>query len=132
LQLRFQAGDRRFEALDLRARFGRQLGVINRNELARLRELVLLLPKTGGQLYERSKPAMLAAQLGQFLSVPERFRCRQRALDFVRPRERLGEAIAKAQLCFPYLLRNRSTRPAVSTSFCFPVKNGWQTLQISV
>jgi hypothetical protein len=58
------------------------------------------------------------------LSVPKRFRCRKRALDFIRPRERLGEAIAKAQLCFPYLLRNRSTRPAVSISFCLPVKNG--------
>jgi hypothetical protein len=25
----------------------------------------------------------------------------------------------------------RSTRPSVSTSFCRPVKNGWQLLQIS-
>src|SRR5579864_8276607 len=30
-----------------------------------------------------------------------------------------------------YLRRNRSTRPAVSTSLCLPVKNGWQTEQIS-
>src|SRR3954469_24568587 len=30
-----------------------------------------------------------------------------------------------------YLRRKRSTRPAVSTSFCFPVKNGWQAEQIS-
>jgi hypothetical protein len=75
---------------------------------------------------------MLATQLGQLLCVPERFRCRQRALDFFRTCERLGEAVAKAQLCFPYLVRNRSTRPAVSISFCFPVKNGWQTLQMSV
>jgi hypothetical protein len=75
---------------------------------------------------------VLAAQLGQPLSVSERFRCRERALDFRRPRERLGEAVAKAQLCFPYLVRNRSTRPAVSISFCLPVKKGWQTLQMSV
>jgi hypothetical protein len=75
---------------------------------------------------------MLPAQLGQLLCVPECFRCRQRALDFLSPRERLGEAVAKAQLCFPYLVRKRSTRPAVSTSFCFPVKKGWQTLQMSV
>ncbi len=27
--------------------------------------------------------------------------------------------------------RKRSTRPAVSTSFCLPVKNGWQAAQIS-
>src|SRR5687768_17818491 len=35
---------------------------------------------------------------------------------------------------FPYttLFRsNRSTRPAVSTNFCLPVKNGWQLLQMS-
>src|SRR6266852_5118690 len=30
-----------------------------------------------------------------------------------------------------YLRRNLSTRPAVSTSFCLPVKNGWQFEQIS-
>src|ERR1700744_3201229 len=30
-----------------------------------------------------------------------------------------------------YLRRNRSTRPAVSTSFCLPVKKGWQAEQIS-
>jgi hypothetical protein len=31
----------------------------------------------------------------------------------------------------PNFLLNRSTRPAVSTNFCLPVKNGWQELQIS-
>ena len=30
-----------------------------------------------------------------------------------------------------YFLSNRSTRPAVSTSFWRPVKNGWQEEQIS-
>src|SRR5579862_403454 len=30
-----------------------------------------------------------------------------------------------------YLRRKRSTRPAVSTSLCLPVKKGWQTEQIS-
>src|SRR5258708_18369515 len=29
------------------------------------------------------------------------------------------------------LRRKRSTRPAVSISFCLPVKNGWQAEQIS-
>jgi hypothetical protein len=67
---------------------------------------------------------MLAAELGQPLGVAERLRSRERALDFVGPRQRLGEAVAKVQLCFPYFVRNRSTRPAVSTSFCLPVKNG--------
>src|SRR2546422_10635101 len=32
---------------------------------------------------------------------------------------------------FLYFLWNRSTRPAVSTSFCLPVKNGWHFEQIS-
>src|ERR1700732_5621542 len=32
---------------------------------------------------------------------------------------------------FSYFRRKRSTRPAVSTSFCLPVKNGWQLEQIS-
>src|SRR6516162_90768 len=30
-----------------------------------------------------------------------------------------------------YFFWKRSTRPAVSTSFCLPVKNGWQLEQIS-
>src|SRR5581483_1100037 len=31
----------------------------------------------------------------------------------------------------PYFRWKRSTRPAVSTSFCLPVKNGWHAAQIS-
>src|SRR5262249_41801018 len=31
----------------------------------------------------------------------------------------------------PYLRLKRSTRPAVSTSFCLPVKKGWHAEQIS-
>ena len=31
-----------------------------------------------------------------------------------------------------YFFLNRSTRPSVSTIFCVPVKNGWQTEQISI
>ena len=30
-----------------------------------------------------------------------------------------------------YFFSKRSTRPAVSISFCLPVKNGWQEEQIS-
>src|SRR5437016_1221327 len=40
-------------------------------------------------------------------------------------------ASALAASALAYLRRNRSTRPAVSTSFCLPVKNGWQLEQIS-
>jgi hypothetical protein len=38
---------------------------------------------------------------------------------------------AFAVSAFAYLRRKRSTRPAVSISFCLPVKNGWQFEQIS-
>src|SRR4029078_38515 len=40
-------------------------------------------------------------------------------------------AVASAAVFLPYRLLNLSTRPAVSTSFCLPVKNGWQAEQIS-
>ena len=36
-----------------------------------------------------------------------------------------------AWAAFSYLRWKRSTRPAVSMSFCLPVKNGWQFEQIS-
>src|SRR5207244_10066632 len=36
-----------------------------------------------------------------------------------------------AAFAFAYFFWKRSTRPAVSTSFCLPVKNGWQFEQIS-
>jgi hypothetical protein len=32
----------------------------------------------------------------------------------------------------PYRRANFSTRPAVSTNFCSPVKNGWQAAQIPI
>jgi len=35
-------------------------------------------------------------------------------------------------LFFAYFLLYLSTRPAESTSFCRPVKNGWQAEQISI
>jgi hypothetical protein len=48
-------------------------------------------------------------------------RRRQLSLDFRDAGERVLEATANTQLVFPYFWRKRSTRPAVSTSFCFPV-----------
>jgi hypothetical protein len=36
----------------------------------------------------------------------------------------VGVSAGAATAFFPYFLLNRSTRPAESTSFCFPVKNG--------
>jgi hypothetical protein len=40
-------------------------------------------------------------------------------------------AAAFSAAAFSYFLLKRSTRPAVSSSFCLPVKNGWQFEQIS-
>ena len=40
-------------------------------------------------------------------------------------------ALRLSEVCAPNRLVKRSTRPSVSISFCRPVKNGWQLLQIS-
>src|SRR5690606_18977396 len=45
---------------------------------------------------------------------------------------RTGEgALPQAAVHMPYFFLNLSTRPPVSTNFCWPVKNGWHTAQIS-
>src|SRR5579872_981729 len=56
------------------------------------------------------------------------------SIPLVYPRESVkirGESYFFAGSAFAYLRRKRSTRPAVSMSFCLPVKNGWQFEQIS-
>ena len=68
---------------------------------------------------------MLTTKLGESPSVLDRFRIGEARFDFARPLEGVGESIAEAQLSLPYFWRKRSTRPAVSISFCFPVKKGW-------
>jgi hypothetical protein len=69
---------------------------------------------------------MFATQLGEPPSVFYRSRIRERRFDFARPRESFRQSIAETQLSFlSYFWRKRSTRPAVSISFCLPVKNGW-------
>jgi hypothetical protein len=68
---------------------------------------------------------MFTTQLGEAPSVFHRTRIRERRFDFTRSRERVSESIAETQLSFlSYFWRKRSTRPAVSMSFCLPVKNG--------
>src|SRR5205814_126525 len=47
------------------------------------------------------------------------------------PRPRQAGAEPEPLRLRPYLRWKRSTRPAVSTSFCLPVKNGWHAEQIS-
>jgi hypothetical protein len=43
----------------------------------------------------------------------------------IQPQASVGSAFS------PYFFLNFSTRPAESTNFCLPVKNGWQLEQIS-
>jgi hypothetical protein len=114
-----------------------------------LRELVLGLLQAPGQLDNRGEPLVLPPELGELPGVAERAGVEQLALDVRRAGERLGETVAEAQapafsvcfsvcfsacfsVCFWYFWRKRSTRPAVSISFCLPVKNGWQAEQMSV
>jgi len=78
---------------------------------------------------------MLAAERGEELGVPDGLRVEQLPLDLAEAAYRFGETVAETQALafwFWYFWRNRSTRPAVSTSFCLPVKYGWQALQMSV
>ena len=67
---------------------------------------------------------MLPSERREEPRVADRFRIEELPLDLRRTREGVGESIADTQAGFPYFCRKRSTRPAVSTSFCFPVKNG--------
>jgi hypothetical protein len=66
---------------------------------------------------------MLTPQLCQPLGVPQDGRVKQIPFDVGRTRERVGEAVAQAQTAafrLNFWLK-RSTRPAVSISFCLPV-----------
>lgn len=120
------------DALDLRARLGRELGVVNDNELARLRELVIEFLQTLRQREDGGQSLVLTSERCQEPRIANRLRIDELPFDLGRAGECVSESIAETQLVFPYFCRKRSTRPAVSTSFCFPVKNGWQTLQMSV
>src|SRR3954452_21717540 len=48
------------------------------------------------------------------------------------PRERVCRRTYDLAPAFAYFLLKRSMRPAVSISFCLPVKNGWQLEQMSI
>jgi hypothetical protein len=115
------ARDRCLQPVLLSACFRGHLGIINANELAHLRELVLIPLEAGRHFLDRGEPAMLPSQLREPARISRGRRIGQLALDLRRPRHRVGETIANAQRSLPYFWRKRSTRPAVSTSFCLPV-----------
>src|SRR3954454_23688180 len=66
-----------------------------------------------------------------FVIVLSSFRERAPTAAAFLPFAAFSAAFRLADVCVPYFLVNRSTRPSVSSSFCLPVKNGWQLEQIS-
>jgi hypothetical protein len=68
---------------------------------------------------------MFLAERRELIGVAGGGRIGQLRFDVLRTRERLGETLAEAQaealVAVPYFWRKRSTRPAVSMSFCLPV-----------
>ena len=121
---RLELGDRRArDALDFGARFGGHLGVVNRNELAHLRELVFVFLQLGRQLDDRIEPAVLPAELRELSRIAEPgsgWRALARLLRRGRARPLTGrgapgDASARCcPACFANFWRKRSTRPAVS------------------
>jgi len=82
---------------------------------------------------------VLAAQRCHALLVPYRLWIGELSLYLSGTLDGVPEPVSEAQVselepavCLPYFWRKRSTRPAVSTSFCLPVKKGWHWAQISV
>ena len=119
--------------------FLRHLGVIRVDELAGFRELVLVLLESVPHFDQGLQMPVLAAQRGHALLVPYALRIGELSLYLRGPLDGVPEPVAETQVselepatCLPYFWRKRSTRPAVSTSFCLPVKKGWQLAQISV
>jgi hypothetical protein len=98
-----------------------ELGVIRIEEFARLLELLVqaVQPIVDGN--DIGQSLVFATQGGEFLRVLEGTRLGELALDFGRARDGLREPVADTQAVLPYFCRNRSTRPAVSISFCLPV-----------
>src|ERR687888_243317 len=79
------------------ARLTCQLGVVNENELANLRELVLVLPQPGRRLHHRRQAAVFSPKLGESLRVAMRAGIRECPLDLVGARQHFGELIAERQ-----------------------------------
>ncbi len=86
----------------LEPRLAGEIGVVNENELARLRELVLGFREFRRQLPNGSETAVLASELRQARAIAHHRGVGELLLDVLGPRERLGETIAEAQLSFPY------------------------------
>ena len=121
----FRQRNGQLDPRDFGASLGRHLSVIERQELARLLELVRKLVDPTTQLDYGPESLVLPPERGEPLRVFGRSWIRELAFDLGRALKRFREPIAETQLSFArYFWRKRSMRPAVSMSFCFPVKKG--------
>src|SRR5256885_2031352 len=127
------------EANGFGLRLLRHLGVFRVDELAGFRELVLVSLESVSHFDQRLEMPVLAAQRRHAGLVLYGFRIRELSLYLGETLDGVSHPVAQTQLselepavCLPYFWRKRSTRPAVSTSFCLPVKKGWHAAQISV
>ena len=91
-----EVGDDRLEAPDFGPRLGGHLGVVERNELARLRELVFGAFEPRAHLDDRRQPPMFTPQLGKLAGV-QRSRVGERILDLFRAGESGRQPIAEGQ-----------------------------------
>jgi hypothetical protein len=89
--------DLTFEPRDLGPHFGGELRVINGNELARLRELVLGFTELGRKLDDRKKPAVLTTKLRELGGVADARWVSERPLDLLGARQSGRYAIAECQ-----------------------------------
>ncbi|GAC1516525.1 MAG: hypothetical protein NVS1B4_11940 [Gemmatimonadaceae bacterium] len=89
------------QSQNFRARLRRYLGVIDENELARLRELVLDLFPHSTQLDNSGEPPVLTPQVGESMGIPRSAGLGELALDLGEARERLAEPVAETQVFFP-------------------------------
>ena len=125
LGLFLEPGDGFLGALDFRTRFGGEFGVFGGNEIARLRQFVVAPGELVRQLDDLEKALVLATEGRPELCVAEGPGVAQFLLNGGGPFDRRRETCADAQVVFfpptAYFCRKRSTRPAVSTSFCLPV-----------
>lgn len=125
---RFEFGEdavpHRGQSRHFRAGLGGHLRIVGVCQLLRAGELGFRPVEPPGRIDHFEQPLVLAPERRESFRILERPGVRKLALDLSRPGERLREAIAEAQACLPYFCRKRSMRPAVSTSFCLPVKNG--------
>jgi len=135
LELLLEFRDRSGQARELGLRLGGHFGIVNADELADFRELVIVLVERVGLFDHLHEPLVLATQRRHEPGIAECLRVEQLPFDFRRAGDRVGEEVPEAQALagwgLEYFWRKRSTRPAVSISFCLPVKKGWQAAQIS-